>query len=1505
MNLGIPRCAGKTLIALLCTLNLLLALFPAPVRGDVSSMRNYCSTPPDVSGFKPNLLIMMDNSASMYDLAYTNPANYCLDDSADTFEKSTSPYTGYFDPEKNYSYNNTGGYFELSSNPIPTASCNLASTSYLCVNKSTQVNVTASGNFLNWLSTSKLDIEKKALTGGNYDTDNKWLQSETHGCRGKRFVKMVGNSPVSFAVRGPIPGETGYLPRAGSGGFTSIEVYSARFNKDPCTKAVTDWQNGAVADFGTAAQACLNSHYDGPPNSTIPSKGWVNTEIMSECFLYLAKGTALETSSGQLAKDCAARYEAYYTYDPRKILPNSGDNACALANLGGAWVLSTQGWDAPSFSAKLVNFCKAIPIPTPTDASPSVLMSGTTVNVPDFILDAGISSLGALSGTLSARLHLDSVPQGAIQAFKGAINFGAMVFNDDGSGSECSQPGSRIPCQCSPTDGGKIISYLNHSPLGDHSKGSGLIASLDAVTANSWTPLAESYYEAIGYFANRTDLRLQAADFDAAWPPTQFACQKNNILIVTDGMSTADRKDVVNDYVAQGLSGYLVDTTSGRPALQTTKKGDAISSDPPFQGSYNLDDLAWIARSTNIANGASPIRNLSDYLSTYVVYTGAPCGSYDAAGNCISSDEGVPEKMMQLVVSKGGGTMVNARNPGDLDAALGNILAQIKSSANSGTGASILSTGDSNGAVYLQEQFYPNKSFDGGATSASWIGEMQGLWYYIDPMITGSIGGDSTIREDTGGLHSLDLKRDRVVQFSFDPTLKVTQAQLFLDANGDGSKDPVQPANYPLTVSLDAVQSLWRAGLSLWNRDPDDRTIYTQIDGSTLVPFLDSTRTGNQALLQAADADEAKNIVSFARGTDALDPLKTADGKNRTVSFAGGNGSGSRSRGVSVDGQSTKVWKLGDIISSTPALQSGTSLGSYQLATPKGYNDASYASFTAQDAYKGRGTVYVGANDGMLHAFRLGGLQLSPGAGQTWPASQKASLSGGSGLGKEEWAFAPKNTLPYLGYLMDPNYSHLQYVDGSLTLADVSLGDPAVCDRTSYWNCAKDLAKGTNWRTVLIGGMGLGGAARGDRAGEPACSEGASGTCVKSPLQSAGFSSYFALDVTGQNKNGTGTPPTLLWEFSPPGLGFATSGAAIVKINARSGSDSATHDHDKNGRWFAVFASGPTGAVDPGSCQFQGKSDQNLKLFVLDLNALPPLVERGNYWVIDTGIPNAFGGSMSGAGIDTDRWNIKASGYYEDNALYLGYTQQVNPGEGWVKGGVLRLLTLENPDPGQWVASKVIDGIGPVTGAVAKLQDRKNHNLWLYFGTGRYFFNQDDMAGSRFLYGVKEPCYNYKVLDTFSNDSTQLAACSSTPLALADLSDATSSEPVNNPAAKGWKIGLDAAAGDFGAERLLTAPSALAGGSVFFTTFKPSGIPCSQGASYLWRVKYDSGWQTDLNGKAVVALSNGSSQELPLASWSDKDKRRGPQMTGRPGGVKIISNSGLKPLKKIIHIQER
>ncbi len=153
---------------------------------------------------------------------------------------------------------------------------------------------------------------------------------------------------------------------------------------------------------------------------------------------------------------------------------------------------------------------------------------------------------------------------------------------------------------------------------------------------------------------------------------------------------------------------------------------------------------------------------------------------------------------------------------------------------------------------------------------------------------------------------------------------------------------------------------------------------------------------------------------------------------------------------------------LGDIINSTPVY-----VGKPNANLHAG--DTSYASFAAANANR-KPAVYVGANDGMLHAFKA-------------PDASTACTATGADCGRELFAFMPTEAMAVLQEsdpstskypYWDPQYDHAYSVDGEITVADI-----------------KD---GTTWRTVLVGTMGRGG------------------------------KSIFALDVTNPDA------PSLLWE---------------------------------------------------------------------------------------------------------------------------------------------------------------------------------------------------------------------------------------------------------------------------------------------------------------------------------------------------------------------------------------
>ena len=120
--------------------------------------------------------------------------------------------------------------------------------------------------------------------------------------------------------------------------------------------------------------------------------------------------------------------------------------------------------------------------------------------------------------------------------------------------------------------------------------------------------------------------------------------------------------------------------------------------------------------------------------------------------------------------------------------------------------------------------------------------------------------------------------------------------------------------------------------------------------------------------------------------------------------------------------------KLGDIINSNPNFVGPPSAG---------YPDSSYVAFATNPTYKNRTPmIYVGANDGMLHAF-------------------DASLTGSPGA--EKLAFIPSPVFRNLSKLTSPafNKSHEYFVDGSPVVGDA-------------------LVKGS-WKSVLVGGLNRGG----------------------------------------------------------------------------------------------------------------------------------------------------------------------------------------------------------------------------------------------------------------------------------------------------------------------------------------------------------------------------------------------------------------------------------------------
>ena len=643
-----------------------------------------------------------------------------------------------------------------------------------------------------------------------------------------------------------------------------------------------------------------------------------------------------------------------------------------------------------------------------------------------------------------------------------------------------------------------------------------------------------------------------------------------------------------------------------------------------------------------------------------------------------------------------------------------------------------------------------------GDRRLSWVGYLYTWWFLNTKTV-------QNIREDTNSNKILDIQEDCIINWAVDDEDNLTVTKYSSDSKG---KPLEKMGSYD---SFESLKPIFEVGDELAFLSPKDRVIYTEVNGK-LIPFntsnLDLFSSYLGAELPACLKGDKGALVDFIRGKDV---------------------SGCRSRTIDDEGD---TWKLGDIIYSSPVIVN----------------------------YKDYSVIFVGSNDGMLHAFRLGYLRRNTDSQHPVALDNSATDTNKDMLGEELWAFIPKNALPYLRYLADSNYCHLYYVDLTPYVIDVSLNGEE--------------------RKILIGGMRFGG---GTGSADSSAVKPPADTCSDSSC--TGLSSYFAIDVTNPEN------PVFLWEFSSPDLGFSYSGPGIVK---------------KDGKYYVVFASGPINY----KADFSGDSN-TLKIFVLDLET-GKLVSS-----IDTGISNAFSGRIFKEGVDLN-------GDGNTDYLIFGYSRQDGSPDNFRGGLIIlankgssvdKLVPLDD-NPVDW-STVAIQNLGidimPVTSTVELM---KSFGRWyLYFGSGRWFYKYDSTEiTDNALFGVP------LLTDTGSYNSFNYAYLSKR---LVDVTDSKNAETVCSDASKGivdgWYIRLESSDLSRGylKEKAISDPTTTEDNVIIFTTVQPSGEPCKLGGrSRLWVLNGATGGSildncsvfgiSKLYGTVLLQLSGTDIQEIRL-----------------------------------------
>lgn len=604
----------------------------------------------------------------------------------------------------------------------------------------------------------------------------------------------------------------------------------------------------------------------------------------------------------------------------------------------------------------------------------------------------------------------------------GKVRFGIAEFRLSGGSSDPNGGFVRVPIKDfdAPT---YTLPLTSGTLTGTHQQQ--IDAAINALEGESWTPLSETLFTNYTYFMSRNAADRPAGVNGATFPgyvyrtnptgnygsytttaslipedPVQFDCQKNFIVLITDGEPTKDDFDNSNsgDNTAQGY-GSFTGLIGDYNADGETEVGGA-SCMGGSECTLYLDDIAKFMQN----NDFRPDRPGTQVIDLYTVgFTTTPAAN----------------DLLSRAAAQGNGLFYSSNSAEELANAIVGAISDIIEKSQSFTAATVPATRTADGGNIYTSLFLPRLD------DPYWEGHLK--------------------------------------------LFNITQNGDILDANGDCALVSETAGECKAGAISQTAVPYWDAGEEI--PDPDSRTLYTSIPSGTTV---NRTAFNTSALGVAALGDPAVATDDLVLADRALYPLQTATTAEiladqiidnvRGCEFGTGAGTACVRR----------PWVLGDIFHSNPLV----------VSDPRTFvAEASYRAFGTTYARRDK-AVYAGANAGFLHAFEAGTWMPSPPTGN--PRYDR-------GDGGELFGFMPWTARRNIRHLpKDGGSRDYYFVDGSPVAADLWF-------RSSDTQLpSAKAADGSEWKTVLAGGMRQGG------------------------------SSYYALDITDPEAAGY---PGYLWEF--------------------------------------------------------------------------------------------------------------------------------------------------------------------------------------------------------------------------------------------------------------------------------------------------------------------------------------------------------------------------------------
>jgi type IV pilus assembly protein PilY1 len=951
-----------------------------------------------------------------------------------------------------------------------------------------------SGNYLNWASMQSLDEFRWVLTGGNriVDTATQTILQKTYHSGQATSSNTAQNKAISgstlIAGATPLPTSWGTLTTRTAG--TGIMMFITG-NSSATGMSLTTATSPATTPATYVPAASTYSVYTGSSYSTLSSTTvyafYMNVQVCASATLK-ETNCVLYGSSTYKPEGLMQTYSSKLRYASMGYLSDPGSDSTNLQRNGGV-LRAAMAFVGPT-------------VPQPGSA--------------------------AIANT----------------APEWSSSTGIMAANPDASDATATTSWSGVTISQS-----GVLNYLNKF-------------GYTGGKYKYYDPVGELYYTAIRYFKNLSTvpsyyaLTLSSSSTSTkstlldGFPvittqtdPIIYSCQKNFILGLGDTNTNYDAGLPGNASNAAGLSTY------NEPAMASEVQADnSMSVITATNMIGKLEAGSTNLASTNVSNGTYYMGGLA-----YDAHVNGVRSYTDSAGNVTKSTvntywldvlEGQTYKATNqyyYATKYGGFTLPKGVLPYGTTSATGTVVTIQPYSGSNAINKLMLSDGTS---IAL------------GVTNGT-----NALWHTNSDLCLTTSFCASTV---TSG----NYRPDNYFTANNADNMKTSLTAAFEKIIGDND-----PAN-TTTLATPSVNTV-NSGSVTYGATYDPSTWTGEVTASTISFASDGTPTTSQQW-------DARALLSASTVTATTRKIITCCTSSATVpglafSASGLQGGSLISRtasayatyfaqvpGVSASYQSsanflaylrgdtsqelansghyrTRSYRLGDIVNSKPTAVGAPNQVYYDATNP------GYSSFKA--TYASRPTmVYVGANDGMMHAF--------------------IGSTGATNSGKEAFAYVPSfvygdsSTFATSGIatLGNPTFSHHYFVDSTPGQFDVDLINTYASSSQKASSATRSMCNSsqsgsaTNWCTLLIGGLGKGG------------------------------KGYYALDVTDSttliSASESALAAKVMWEFTDTHMGYSYGMPSVVKTKKWGWVVVLTSGYNNDdGIGYFYFVSPSTGAL--------------------------------------------------------------------------------------------------------------------------------------------------------------------------------------------------------------------------------------------------------------------------------------------------------------------------------------